>query len=92
MGTPKHHPHHHHPPRVTVSFIIWKVGRNLSVGCPRLDGEIYVEIYFPDVPPRNVGFGDFLGKVRVLLAKRHMVMPIFINEMCSDHVWNFRSS
>ena len=40
------------------------------MGCPRLDGEIYVEIYFPDLPPRNVDFGDFSGKVRVLLAKR----------------------
>ena len=40
------------------------------MGCPRLSGEIYVEIYFPDLPPRNVDFGDFSGKVRVLLAKR----------------------
>ena len=39
------------------------------MGCPRLDGEIYVEIYFPDVPPRNVGFGDFLGKVRVCVPE-----------------------
>ena len=53
----------------------------LLVSGVRLDGEIYVEIYFPDVPPRNVGFGDFLGKVRVLLRtigkKGHMVMTHF---------------
>ena len=51
------------------------------MGCPRLYGEIYVEIYFPDVPPRNVGFGDFLGKVRVWQKGAHGYDP-FLSTKC----------
>ena len=62
------------------------------MGCPRLDGEIYVEIYFPDVPPRNVGFGDFWGKVRVLLAKGARGYDPFLSTKCVPIVSeNFRS-
>ena len=65
------------------------------MGCPRLDGEIYVEIYFPDVPPRNVDFGDFLailGEGSGLAKRGTWLCPIFINEMCLFVSENFRSS
>ena len=39
--------------------------------CPRVCGEIDVENYFPDLPPRNVAFGDFSGKVRVWQKGAH---------------------
>ena len=63
------------------------------MGCPRLSGEIDVEIYFPDLPPRNVDFGDFSGKVRVLLAKRGTWLCPFLSTKCVPIVSeNFRSS
>ena len=57
------------------------------MGCPRLSGEIDVEIYFPDLPGPLGTSTSAIFRGRFGFGKKgHMVMHGFINKMCLNHV------